>query len=371
MHYLSDLAKTLHGFAGFAAYRWGMKKERPSFVAMFPQLVHAAGPIFGWPGRFRLINAHHCPAEGPVVFPANHTGVSDPAYTVKAIVEAGGGALAPSTMMRDDFFRSRDHNTNGAGRLCWEDDLMESFGGVRINRENPQLSQLRPLFTLLGEGGAFILYPNGTRTRSGMFFEYRDSVTTPGAVSFFLLQGQRRRKAPVPAVPLVRTLNLVERSNTMIFGEPMLLDPDSDRAAQQAFDHRVAEAMSRLVEANVPQTVSAALYLWALHGRPPAFSERELADCARTVFRTMRHPYVAPAAEEDLDGAVTQTLRYLRKKGFVDRNRAGYAVVAERWLAPPPADGRYAKASPAKYMVNQILHLGDVVGAIEAAALGG
>lgn len=369
MRYGLDFLAIMRLFGRFAAYRCGLTRQRPDFMPDQTKLVHAAGPFFGWPDRFRLLGAHHCPAEGPAVFVANHVNTWDPAYTVKAIVSASAGRLKPYTMMRDDFFRSADDSKDGPRRLAWGDDLMEAMGGVRITRGNPQLSQMRPLFTLLKEGGVFIMYPNGTRTRSGMFFEYRDGVNEPGAVSFFLAHGRPADGAPVPAVPLGRTLNLVERSNTMIFGPPHQAPADHDRAAQRAFDRRLAEAMSALVEVNVPQVTCAVLYLRALHHRPPAMTKSEVTALVRRAFAAIDHPYIAPVAEQDLEGAVGATLGFLRRHGLVTMRGATIELVPGAWLNAPPVDGAYRKRCPARYMINQILHLENVAGPIQSAVL--
>jgi 1-acyl-sn-glycerol-3-phosphate acyltransferase len=369
MHYCFDFLTILRRFVGFLAYRWGLATQRPSFIPVLPQLVHSAGPFFRWPRHFRLLEDHYCPTEGPALFAANHVDVWDSAYTVNAVVSGSGTRLAPCSMMRDDFFRSADDSTNTPRQLAWGDDIIEAMGGIRITRGKPQLSQLRPLLTLLDEGGAFIMYPNGTRTRSGMFFEYRDDVKEPGAVSFFLAHAQRRRGEPVPAVPLVRTVNLVERSNTLIFGRPQYLPLDNDRQSQRAFDRRLAVTMSDLVEVNVPQVACALLYLRALHHQPAHLLKEELTSMLREVFRRLTHPYIAPAVGQDLAGALTMTLAYLRRHGLVEMHGKSLQLLPEQWLGPPPADGRYRNHSPARYMINQITHLEQVIKPIQEVVL--
>ena len=267
-------------------------------------------------------------------------------------------------VMRDDFISSLPK------LLQWTrvEDLILHGRTFQISRNKARLSQIKPLIALLTTDESFCMFNGRSRTRSGLFFEYRDGIAEPGSIAFFLAHAQRRRpQTPVPAVPVARTFNPATKRSTVVLGEPLFLPEGAGRAAQRAFDFDLAARMGDLVEINVPHVLSGLLYLHCLHARPAALDVTGLQARTQTVFDGLRHRHVDPAAKTGLEGEMRQTLRYFAKHHMLRRRGLRVELNKAAILSAPPLDNAYKKANPVKYLTNQILHLTDVTALLERA----
>ena len=340
--------------------------NRPSFEDYPLPTIQVAHCIFKRAQRTRLRNPEECPRQDPAVFAGNHIKLSDPIVGWFAIYRASKGCIVSGFMMRDDFFR------HWAWRLLPFnlDDIVEMLGAIRISRENFQLNQLKPLLNRLARPGSFIMYPNGTRSRSGLAMEYRDGFETPGNVSFFLSHAQRRHPdRKVAAAPMALTVNPATRRKVMAFGPPLYLPPRTRREEQRAFDLALAESIGKLIEVNVLHLVCALIYLFCLHQRGASLSTPALKTRLQQILDQLEDLLVDPAAYAAFDKEFAAALRYLRAKKILHEGEGKRLHLdAARILSAPPLTRAYANANPVKYQVNQILHYQSLMPLLEAAA---
>ncbi|HNR34838.1 MAG TPA: hypothetical protein PKO36_06640 [Candidatus Hydrogenedentes bacterium] len=346
----------------YLLYRMGRKKL-PEVARYYEPGLAALDFLFGWSRRMRIVNGERCPKGGPVVFAGNHVCLDDPFAMGTAIFQLSQGGIRPHAMMRDDFFRGLP---GWIKRIVDPDEVTRLIGALQISRQGAEPGQLKPFVDLLRQSHAFLIYPGRSRSRSGLFVEYRDWINSPGATSFFLAQAQEGYpEARVAAVPVARTFNPVKKTCALVFGAPLFLPPGADRAAQREFDYRLVVAMSDLVEVNVAQILAAYVYLHSLHGFSDEMETEVLKECLRAIFGRITRRYVDPAAYADLENEIRRTLRFLARHGVV-RLRAGRVHLnREAILSVPRTIGDYRKRNPVKYLANQILHMSDVVRAVE------
>ncbi|HIJ64881.1 MAG TPA: hypothetical protein HPP77_02940, partial [Candidatus Hydrogenedentes bacterium] len=206
----------------------------PTIMDCRPECMRCLLDLFHWDRKVRLVDAEQCPRKGPAVFVANHIKRDDPFVEWQAIQVASNGGILPRIMMRDDFFGNIAFLKS---RLLDGNELTAMLGSLHISRGRVGLSQIIPFIKVLCEEDSFLMYPSGTRSRSGLFVEYRDGFEEPGAVSLFVAQAQRRRPdLEVAVVPMTRTYNPVTGKSALIFCAPQSLPHGADRTAQRAFD---------------------------------------------------------------------------------------------------------------------------------------
>ena len=209
--------------------------RRPRFTDHVAPMRIVTGQLYGWK-RLRVVDAAHCPRENPALFVSNHVRLDDPHMVWPAVYDASQGRIEIRFMMRDDFFRG----------FPWKwlpirlDEIAEMAGAYRISRDHIQLSQVKPFLQILETPGSFLMFPAGTRSRSGLLMEYRPGREDPGGASFFIAHAQRRHpERRVAAVPVCRTYNPVSRQTTVVFGAPAYLKIPADRDALRRFDHEL------------------------------------------------------------------------------------------------------------------------------------
>lgn len=339
--------------------------RRPSVVNLYPEAQDVLGWSLGMHKYLHVVGAEHYPPSMPAVFCGNHHKLDDPLMIFRGVFLASRETMHLRFMMRGDYF---------VGPLFQNpfiegEEFFSCVGAYSIDRDRVSLARLKPFLKILEEDSAFLMFPGRTRSRSGLFIEYRDNVQEPGGVSFFLRQTQRRRPGThVAAVPVVRNFNPVSKRTAIVLGPPLYLAPDADKGGQRDFDARLIVVMSGLVELNVPQILSAILYVRCLHGLNDPLSLGALAQAVENVFTRTRHPYLDPEDTADLTKAVARTTRYLQKAGAVTRQGNGVQPVAEAILSVPELDNHYRKRNAVKFLTNQILHLDEVTALIDEEA---
>lgn len=347
-------------------YRFGRKRP-PDVAKYYGEGLAALDFLFGWSRKMRIVNGERCPKGGPVVFASNHVCLDDPFATGSAIFQLSRGGIRPHAMMRDDFFRGMP------GWFTWlvnPNEVTRLIGALQISRQGADPMQLKPFVELLRESESFLIYPGRSRSRSGLFVEYREWIHSPGATSFFLAQAQEGcPEIQVAAVPVARTFNPVNGKCALAFGAPLSLPPGADRSAQREFDYRLIVAMSDLVEVNTAQVLSTYLYLRCLHGLPDTLDVEILIGHVRRVFGKVSRRHVDPSAYNHLSEDVWQTLRFLRKRGLLHLKRKRVCLNRNAVLAVPSSIAEYRKRNPLKYLANQILHMSDVIRSIEQEVL--
>jgi 1-acyl-sn-glycerol-3-phosphate acyltransferase len=156
---------------------------------------------FGW----RVYHPERVPLSGPVILAANHASFLDPFLV-------GAGLRRPiNYLARENLFRFPV--------IGW---LLRKWNTVPVDREGGGAKGLRQILDRLLEGGAIILFPEGTRTRDGQLQPARSGI------------GLTVIKSIAPVVP-VRVFGTFEaygrhmrlprpRRVVVKYGEPMTFD---------------------------------------------------------------------------------------------------------------------------------------------------
>jgi 1-acyl-sn-glycerol-3-phosphate acyltransferase len=116
--------------------------------------------------RPHVIGLEHVPATGPLILASNHQSFVD-SVVIPAVVPRPVSFLAKS-----DYFEG----TGVKGRLMKE--WFEAFGALPVDRDDSKaaLASLDTALSVLAEGGAFGIYPEGTRSRDGRLYRGRTGV---------------------------------------------------------------------------------------------------------------------------------------------------------------------------------------------------
>jgi 1-acyl-sn-glycerol-3-phosphate acyltransferase len=159
--------------------------------------------------RPRIIGLEHVPRTGPLILASNHRSFID-SVVIPAVTPRPVNFLAKS-----DYFEGRGVK----GRLvkAW----FVTFGALPVNRDDSRaaLASLDTALSVLAEGGAFGIYPEGTRSRDGRLYRGRTGVgqlaLTSGApiVPIGLIGTERLQPVGSNRPRLVRV--------TVTFGEPI------------------------------------------------------------------------------------------------------------------------------------------------------
>lgn len=180
--------------------------------------------------RLEVHGSHHVPAQGPLLIVANHSSLLDPPLV-------GGAAPRQLTFLA----KAELFEVPGLGAL------IRRLGAQPLRREGADPSALRAAQRVLQEGGALLVFPEGTRGEEGVLREAK-----PGAALLAMQTG-------VPVVPayvhgsgrawprgrrLPRPVKVV-----VTFGAPITFEraAGADRKAQyEAASRRMMAAIGQL-----------------------------------------------------------------------------------------------------------------------------
>jgi 1-acyl-sn-glycerol-3-phosphate acyltransferase len=109
--------------------------------------------------RWRVYNPERVPENGPVILASNHTSFLDP-----PLVGAG--------LKRDINYLARE----SLFRFPAIGALLRSWNSVPVDREGGGAAGLRAILDRLLDGGAIILFPEGTRSRDGKLQAARSGI---------------------------------------------------------------------------------------------------------------------------------------------------------------------------------------------------
>jgi hypothetical protein len=346
------------------AYRAGLG-SRPCFLGIRNETTHVVSQALHWRRRVRVLFEERCPKDGAVIFVGNHIRLEDPFVMYYVVARATNNAVRFHPMMREGVFAASKWLNS---KLFDIDEYATLFGVMNISRDNVRLSQLKPFIKVLRDRDSILIYPTRTRTRTGAIVEYPEGHEEPGGVSFFLVQAQRGQEGlRIPVSPITRTDNPVNDTVTLVFGEQLFLEPDASREAQREFDYNLLPRIAENVVVNVPLVVAPLLYLRCLHGLPAELDAADLSRDVKRVFDALEGRLLE--RPDDLDGEVLQTLQWLAERKALTLTGTRAALNREQILSAPPHDRDYKRANPVKYLANQILHLADLIAAIEEVVL--
>jgi 1-acyl-sn-glycerol-3-phosphate acyltransferase len=156
---------------------------------MFYTALHTAVPPLAraiW--RPVVEGSAHVPLEGPVLLASNHLSFAD-------------SVVIPVVAPREVVFLAKQEYFTGTGVRGWVSRTwFEALGMVPVNRDDTRsaLGSLDVALEVLGRGGAFGVYPEGSRSRDGRLYRGRT-----GVAQLALLSG-----APIVPVGLIGTEHL-------------------------------------------------------------------------------------------------------------------------------------------------------------------
>jgi 1-acyl-sn-glycerol-3-phosphate acyltransferase len=159
--------------------------------------------------RPHVIGLEHVPRTGPLILASNHRSFID-SVVIPAVTPRPVNFLAKS-----DYFEGRGIK----GRLVKE--WFVTFGAMPVDRDDSKaaIASLDTALGVLADGGAFGIYPEGTRSRDGRLYRGRT-----GVAQLALTSG-----APIVPVGLIDTDRLQPLGSnrprlvriTVRFGEPI------------------------------------------------------------------------------------------------------------------------------------------------------
>ncbi len=203
-----------------AIYRWGHRLTNIFCKTM---------------GHLETRGVHHIPREGGVLLVSNHVSFLDP-------------VIIGSAASREIHFMARSNafDIPGLGKL------ISVYNAYPVNRGAPDLKALRNTISLLKDGNAVLIFPEGTRSVDGTLGKARDGAC-------FIAH-----RAGVPTIPvfhrgaermLPRSSSRLRRAKlTVAFGAPLKLTAEAfetKREMYQQMGNQMMEAIADLRDSMV------------------------------------------------------------------------------------------------------------------------
>lgn len=151
----------------------------------------------------KIIGKENLPEGGAVVV-CNHLSFVDPLYLAKLNVREDYTIIAKKELFKNKFFGN----------------ILRKYGGISIDRENPELKTLLAVIKNLKKGEKLLLFPEGTRNKSGTI----NLQPIKGGTAIFAV----RAKAPIVPVMIYKKARLFSR-NILIVGKPFELSNFYDK----------------------------------------------------------------------------------------------------------------------------------------------
>lgn len=132
------------------------------YEVLHPVVTPLATAIF----RPEVVGTEHVPATGPVVLASNHLSFAD-------------SVVIPLTAPRQVAFLAKSDYFTGSGLKGWiSREWFTGVGAIPVDRDDPRAAQrsLDLALAHLRSGGAFGIYPEGTRSRDGRLYRGRTGV---------------------------------------------------------------------------------------------------------------------------------------------------------------------------------------------------
>jgi len=367
----------------------GLLRKRPDYEKVFAHCAALFGVFWDTENKLVVCNSENIVREGPAIYVANHIRKSD-ALTVAYAVHLHAAGRHLHVMMRDDFF---DDKSWGRTRLLNVDKLAVSLGAIQVSRQAGAYSQMKRFIRLLLDNGCLIIFPTGTRSRSGHVMELLPQMLGLGQMSFFAVMAQRERFGkdaggrlqPVPMVPVGMSCDAVSGRTKLVFGEPEYLAPDPpdtkiDRSVLSEFDEQLVRTISRLVEINLAHIAAVYILHYAWHSGDLPDRSRNRIVLKRSVFTNDLTEIVEDIKKRDglilsdslrseLDSELKRVGKLFARRGMLRVAGEELLLLKNRILSAPPVDHRYRKRNPVKYLANEVAHYTEIVSMVEARVL--
>jgi 1-acyl-sn-glycerol-3-phosphate acyltransferase len=115
--------------------------------------------VFATYFHWRIFNPERVPMEGPVILASNHASFLDPPLV-------GAGVNRPlNYLARENLFRFPVLGS-----------ILHGVNAVPVDREGGGAKGLKAIMTRLKAGGGIVLFPEGTRTRTGKLQPARSGI---------------------------------------------------------------------------------------------------------------------------------------------------------------------------------------------------
>jgi len=367
----------------------GLSRKKPDYEKVFSHCAALFGIIWDTENKLVVCNSENIVREGPAIYVANHIRKAD-ALTVAYAVYLHAAGRHLHVMMRDDFF---DDKSWARTRLLNVDKLAVSLGAIQVSRQAGAYSQMKRFIRLLLDDGCLIIFPTGSRSRSGHVMELLPQMLGLGQMSFFAVMAQRERFGqdgggrvqPVPMVPVSMSCDPISGRTKLVFSEPEYLAPDppdakTDRAVLSEFDQQLVRTISRLVEINLSHIAALYILHYAWHsGDLPDRSGNKIV-LKRSAFTNDLTEIVEQIKEMDglllsdsvrsgLDSELRRVERLFARRGMLRTAGEELLLLKNRILSAPPVDHRYRKRNAVKYLANEVAHFTEIVSMVEARVL--
>ena len=195
-------------------YRWGHR-----LTNLFCKTV----------GHLEACGVEHIPREGGVLLVSNHVSFLDP------VIVGSAASREVHYMARSNAF-----DIPGLGKL------IAAYNAYPVNRGAPDLGALRKTISLLKNGNAVLIFPEGTRSVDGTLGKARDGAC-------FIAH-----RAGVPTIPvfhkgaervLPRNSKRLRRSKLkVIFGEPLELTTGEFETRREMYQHMGNQMMEAIAD---------------------------------------------------------------------------------------------------------------------------
>jgi len=173
---------------------------------------------------FRVTGREHIPVEGPVVIASNHISNWDPLLI---------GLGCPREMF---FMAKRELFENKA--FAW---LIRAYNAIPLDRGGGDRKALRTARRILGEDGALLMFPEGTRSRDGQLGKGRPGVA-------FIAASARSAIVPTFITGSNDSHGAVRKRGSVriSFAEPIVHDGPSSTEAYAETTDRIMASIARL-----------------------------------------------------------------------------------------------------------------------------
>ncbi len=197
-------------------------------VNLFYSFMHLMSRFILW-ALFRLerIGVENIPRRGGIVFAANHASFLDP-------------ILMASASPRQMYFLAKDELFKG----FFFPLLLRSLNAMPIKREGVSPLIFRRVNKLIGEGNALLLFPEGTRSKSGKIGKGKTGVSLISYAS----------SSPVIPVFIEGSFNALPPGAKMItpvkikvkFGKPLYPEREKKRENYKKFTELIMQKIKEL-----------------------------------------------------------------------------------------------------------------------------
>jgi 1-acyl-sn-glycerol-3-phosphate acyltransferase len=184
--------------------------------------------VFSLVARIRLRKRYNIPRKGPYIIAANHLSWTDiplvPLFVPGKVVY----------MAKEEAFYSK---------VGW---LVRFLGAFPIKRGEADRQSLRAAETQLKNGKTFIIFPEGTRSKTRTM---KKALAGLGLIAL---------RAGVPVLPVAiwgseNALRKFGAEITISYGEPVVFKPKGNRITREDIDNATDEVMHRIAAMLPPQ----------------------------------------------------------------------------------------------------------------------